>query len=1172
MSAKKLTNLGSRIWANRVGLLCRTILCFVAFLSKAASFHDPDYVIDLWEAEQGVPQQSVTSMVQAPNGYLWFSSFGGLVRFDGLNFKVFEPTNTPDLPSSTVITLHQDEAHQLWVSTTRGLVVSTSPDWTRFRPVSGWTGDYVRTYAGLNGVLCLTSFNGKVFTNSLSGLVELPTPPGRLGHGYQAHVDANGKIWVVQNQFVGSWNGQRWVTSQSSAQITNKLAGVGTARDGSLLVLTTKEILRLRNDEVVSRTALPMRSFDCWEVKEDSRGSFWLVTVERGIIRVDPSGQFRRYNTAAGLNHDLMRFMFEDRDGNIWVGSNGAGLLRFKRRTFQAYGLESGISNHNVKAIIELAPGRMLAGAYGDPMYLIEGQRVSAWLDPKGIPHQGYFLQCLLQDRRGHRWIGTYGHGLKNVESDPLNFSGCGNNITALFEDATGRVWVGGDWSIAVLAAGQWKLYVSTNNLALGQVHHFAQNPKDGSVWAVSPNRLLRLDQDQWREIPGPNGHALKDGAFLHFETDGTLWLGRANLGLVRWREGQWSTVSEAQGLPKGSITSLLDDGAGYWWLGSDQGILRVAREDLHRAADRAATQVRHQLFTTADGMPAKECAGLLQSVATKDSQGRLWYATAKGVTTVNPRELVIKSNPPPVIIEQVSFTDRSGKRHTTLSPANDDTIDIPAGSHELEIQYTAISLGAPEKIRFAYLWEGSDAGWVDAGNRRTLSFHTLEPGTFLLRVKAANEDGVWNETGARVTLAMQPFYWQTLWFRGLVLVAIVVVVGATAWRVTQNKLQRRIEKLEQERILVLERARLAAVMEGTTDLVGFCDPQGQIAYVNGAGRRLLGWTETEDLKDLRIADLHRPEVTQRVIETVLPAAERTGVWTGETSFLHRDGREVPTSQVVICHKGADGKVEFFSTIARDITDRIKTETQILKLNAELEQRVEERTAELKAMTKDLEAFSYSVAHDLRAPLHNISGYVGLIKSAVGPLNETGTRYMQVVNTQVSRMATLIEDLLAFSRISCSAVAKSTVNLSELLEQAREMLGLDLQERNIVWKIGPLPTVRADPGLLRQVFFNLVGNAVKYSRNRDPAVIEVGSREEANGDWVVFVRDNGAGFDMRDAGKLLEAFERLHNSKEFEGSGIGLANANRIIQRHGGRIWFEAELDKGAVFYFSLPK
>ena len=250
-----------------------------------------------------------------------------------------------------------------------------------------------------------------------------------------------------------------------------------------------------------------------------------------------------------------------------------------------------------------------------------------------------------------------------------------------------------------------------------------------------------------------------------------------------------------------------------------------------------------------------------------------------------------------------------------------------------------------------------------------------------------------------------------------------------------------------------------------------------------------------------------------------------------------------------------------------------ESEKERAALNRELEQRVIERTAELEAANKELEAFSYSVSHDLRGPLRHIDGYAQILTAEAGPmLGEDNGRFLKAIARSARNMSQLIDDLLGFSQIGRVQLETKRIDLKHLCEETIRSLEPDTGGRNIRWTVRDLPIVRGDQSMLRQVFVNLLGNAVKYTRDRSPAEIEIGCQNGKSDEDVVFVRDNGAGFDMEQADKLFGVFQRLHTREEFEGTGIGLANVNRIIGRHGGRCWAEGVVGGGATFYFSFPK
>jgi PAS domain S-box-containing protein len=328
-----------------------------------------------------------------------------------------------------------------------------------------------------------------------------------------------------------------------------------------------------------------------------------------------------------------------------------------------------------------------------------------------------------------------------------------------------------------------------------------------------------------------------------------------------------------------------------------------------------------------------------------------------------------------------------------------------------------------------------------------------------------------------------------------------------------------------------------------------------------------------------RDIDFYSPEDAALVAEAFREAVAEGEAYDLEVELDRADGCRIWVRTIgrpVV----EDGAVVRVLGNIMDISERRRAEAEVLRLNAELEQRVADRTAQLEAVNKELEAFAYSVSHDLRAPLRHISGYASILATdAADVLDDDGLHCLDTISESVREMGVLIDDLLQFSRVGRAEMTIGPVDMEQVLAEALGPIREEAVDRTIEWSIGPLPSVTGDPALLRQVWANLLGNAVKYSRDRDPARIEVGgsdgataSADGASHEYVFFVRDNGVGFDMQYAHKLFGVFQRLHSSAEFEGTGIGLANVERIVTRHGGRAWAEAEPEKGATFYFALPR
>jgi PAS domain S-box-containing protein len=351
--------------------------------------------------------------------------------------------------------------------------------------------------------------------------------------------------------------------------------------------------------------------------------------------------------------------------------------------------------------------------------------------------------------------------------------------------------------------------------------------------------------------------------------------------------------------------------------------------------------------------------------------------------------------------------------------------------------------------------------------------------------------------------------------------------------------------------------------------IVAITDPQGKITHVNDKFCAISRYSREELLgQDHRLINSgHHPK---EFIRDLWHTIAQGRVWHGEIKNKAKDGSFYWVDTTIVPFLNPDGKPRQYVAIRADITERKQAEADIRQLNAELEQRVARRTAELEAANRELEAFTYSISHDLRAPLRAVNGFAGIVVEDFGShLPEAGRHHLERVRKGAQQMGELIDDLLSFSRLSRQSVNRHKVNTAKLVQETLDELAPQRQDRPIEIRVGEFPPCQGDPGLLKQVWINLVSNAIKYTRGRNPAIIEIGCTGN-NGAIVYFVRDNGTGFDMQYADKLFGVFQRLHRADEFEGTGVGLAIVQRIVSRHGGRAWAEAAVDRGATFSFTL--
>ena len=882
-----------------------------------------DYQADNWSLEEGFPENSCSGIVLAPDGYLWMGTYRGLVRFNGIDFRPWAPAEAPHLRTASIINLHTDAAGRTWFSTADGLVVHHRGTWRTLADAEGWSGrsDYVRSYTSLpGGDTVIGRFSGAVLRFDGTRFSPLPTPPG--SGGTLVGADAGGTLYTVRSGFAGTLDGGVWENLADQAPLIGARAlGVGSTREGTAVLVCRDELLFLRDRRVERRLPLSAPPATFWQLTEDPSGHLWLPAVEAGVFRISRDGTVRNYTRSDGLTHSGgTRTVFPTLDGSIWIGSGVGGLSRFRPIRFRYLGDLEGLGDREVLTLAPLADGGVAFTPYGAGLRVFDGTRITA---PVTLGDEDMRFRSVLESRDGTLWLGAFARGLRRVDAGrAVVDSGApfapGESASTLFEDSRQRLWVGGDTTVLVRDAGRFRSVELPDAAASRPPTLFAERD-DGTVLLGRENHVYAYTGD--RLDPRPIIR-LADGiriSSLLADRQGRLWIGTLSHGLILVERGRISRFTPERGLPGPSVGALIQDDAGELWFGCGRRIVRANPLNLVAAAHDHAAELGLLVFDRDDGMRDLDLPFGTQPTSGRDRRGRLWFALIRGAAFVDPAALQLNTVPPRVAVESLSFVPPGQRAAQQLQLAADAAPVLPAGSRLIKIGFAALDFSAPGKQRFRVMLEESGE-WQDLGAENTITFLELPAGEHRVRIQASGADGAWNRAGTMLRFSIAPRYWQTAWFRGFGIAGFVAFVFGSAWFAASRRSRRLQATLAQARALAEVRSRLALVLENTSDFVAFVDRSDRLTFVNRAGRALVGLPAGETDADLPLSTVLAGPALREFTEVARPSALGRDIWSGESVLRHRDGREIPVSQVLLVRHTADGEVDFTAMIARDIS------------------------------------------------------------------------------------------------------------------------------------------------------------------------------------------------------------------------------------------------------------
>jgi len=766
------------------------------------------YLHDIWQTRDGLPQNTITAIAQTPDGYLWLGTREGLIRFDGVRFTVFDSNTTPEITQDQVLSLLADRQGRLWIGTWGGgLLRLEAGRFTRYTSEDGLPGDLVsalfedregRLWVGTDGAGLARAESGNSGNPEMGKPQRFVAEPSRgaLGSSIRAITEDDSGIWVATDAGLARLDANSTLTSFGPEQGLSRTSvrSLLRARDGTLWIGTDLGLNRYRDGTFTVLTRADGLSHNViLSLVEDSDGAIWIGTDGGGVNRW-LNGTLTSFTSRQGLSNDSILAMFEDREGSLWMGTNLGGLNRFKNGRVTPFSKREGLSHDYIRAIYEDREGTLWIGTEGGGLNRLRDGQVTAFTTKDGLSNDVVF--AIIQDREGSLWIGT-DNGLTRYRNGRFEVfhadDGMSNDsVLALHEDRAGTLWIGTyAGGLNQYKDGRFTAITTKQGLSHDTVNVILED-RAGVLWiGTRGGGLNRLKDGQITTFTTKDGLSDDLVFALHEDADGSLWIGTYGGGLSRLKNGRFTAVTERHGLFDNVVHRIIDDGRGAFWMSSNRGIFRVEKSALDQVADGSQPSLPHVAYGVLDGMRNPECNGGASAGAITRA-GVIWFPTIEGIASVDPDRVRQPTNrfAPPVVIEEVLVDNRVIDASGVIS--------LPAEAQTLEVHFTALSLTAPGAVRFRYRLEGLEDDWVNAEGRRTAYYSKLPPGDYRFRVIAANNDGVWNMDGASLQVSVAPLFYETWWFRGLVVLASLLA-GPLFYRVRVRRLTRQKLALERE-------------------------------------------------------------------------------------------------------------------------------------------------------------------------------------------------------------------------------------------------------------------------------------------------------------------------------------------------------------------------------------
>jgi PAS domain S-box-containing protein len=1113
------------------------LACCVSAHALDSNQPTSSYLRTTFTVEDGLSSNVVNAIVQTRNGFLWIGTDAGLDRFDGRHFTPIYFRGPSSTPQGTVSTLAEGPGGDLWIGTNAGLVRIARPALDRFdrslsvfyHPGAGMSDEITWLHFTRNGVLWVGTSAG--LYRFAGNRFETVIP---LDYISRIEESADGHLLIISSKGFIELDGTRVVSHPGlSEQLGVDLGAGGPSgiqlfhvfqdRSGVLWFCTARGLARRVKGSIERFQPYGGKGQSFQRVYEDPKGNLWVYSLD-GVFRV------------AGTKLDLLaakmliRCISADREGNLWIGTNGDGLMRFKDRPIRMFTKADGLPNNIPMTVLSRRDGSLWVGNNCGGLSVFHGQRFKTYDEREGLANS--CVWALAEDNSGELWVGTWGGGLfRFADGHFVQFSlrqGLPDRVVRAIRVAhDGSLWIATEDGLSHMVNGQFHNYTTADGLSSNRVVSVYQD-RHGTILVGTSRGINRMTGDRFVPVSSPQ--QIFDPRYISFGEDssGDLYALSAPKGIDRIEGNQLVEVNHDL-----DLLSMVASPSGEPWFSAAHGILRFSAAAFRQNQADPENPADYTWFGQTDGMTSTQCSTGAPNMALAPD-GKLWVATVQGLAMLDLPHLSFETAKPVVFVEDVTV----GR---TRQPAGRELV-LPPGTHHVELRFDSITLSSPEKTRFQYRMDDVDPVWLDADKSLTAVYTNIPVGTHAFRVRASNSAGVWDRSGVSFSVTQEPYFYQTGWFRALCAVGFFLFFwSAYLLRVRHLRGQER---------------KLRDVVETLPAFVWTALPDGSVDFANYHWEQFSGLSAEKTAGSGWLQALH-PEDRDRHAQKWGASVSSGAPFEIEARFRRANGEYRWFLVRAVAMRGPRGKIAKWYGTTADIEDRKRAEL----LRAELA-----HVNRITTMGELLASISHELKQPITASVLNASTALRWLRHDPPNVNEASKFTNRIVESG-KRAGEIIDRLRSLYKKELPK--REPLALNEVIGEMIEMMRAEATRHGVSIRADlarNLLTVSADRVQIQQVLMNLMLNGIE-AMNDTGGVLTVKSQSREDGQIHISINDTGPGLPPGETGRIFDAFF----TTKPQGSGMGLAICKSIVESHGGRIWANGNGGHGATFNLALP-